>query len=124
MAAIVNQLENGHPHEPGDCAIVALAVYLQVPYTEILRRASVRDSAKGRRGLWPTTMQKIAADFGRTLTRAKLTEDSYGVIVVPGHAAVVRAGLVLDRLTVWDVDDWLSNQKMAPSDAFVLVEAE
>lgn len=119
-AAVINKIEAGHPDEPADCALVSLATYLGCSYTDCIRLAMVRDAAGGKRGHWPGTIIRIAADMGHTLRRRKLTEDSYGICCVPGHAAVVREGLVIDRYTVWPVDVWLKAFGAKPSDATVL----
>jgi len=123
-APIVNRVEVGHQDERADCAMSALACYLDVSYTDTIRLATVMDSHHGKRGLWPATMIRIAADFGFTLRRQKLTEDSYGIILVPGHAAVVRQELVIDRNTIWPLDVWLAQFRCRPSKATVLSVVE
>ena len=123
-AQIINRIEAGHRDERADCAMSALSVYLGVSYTDCIRLATVLDHQHGKRGLWPGTLIRMAADFGHTLVRRKLTEDSYGVICIPGHAAVVRGELVIDRDTIWPVDVWLRAFKMRPSDATVLEVAD
>lgn len=119
-AAVINKIEAGHPDETSDCAMVSLATYLGVSYTDCIRLAVARDSELGKRGLWPAAIIKIAADLGHTLKRRKLHDDSYGIILVPKHAAVVREGLVIDRWTVWPLDVWLAAFKVQPSKATVL----
>lgn len=47
MPALVNRLEHGHDDEPGDCAMVALAVYTGTPYTDVLRAVSALDRQQG-----------------------------------------------------------------------------
>ncbi len=123
-AAAILKIEPGHPDERADCAMSALACYLGVSYTDCIRLATVMDRQHGKRGLWPATVIRIAADFGHTLKRAKLTEDSRGVILVPGHAAVVWNELVIDRDTIWPIDVWLAAFKCKPSRAQVLTVAE
>ena len=119
-AAVINRIEAGHRDEQADCAMSALACYLGVSYTDCIRLATVLDREHGKRGLWPQTMIRIAADFGHALKRTKLVEDSYGIVVIPGHAAVVREGLIIDRDTIWPVDVWLAAFKTKPSKAIVL----
>ena len=116
----INKIETGHKDEGADCAMSALACYLGVSYTDTIRLATVMDRNHGKRGLWPGTLIRIAADFGHTLKRTTLTEDSYGVLCVPGHAAVVRNELVIDRDTIWPVDVWLAAFKCKSSRAIVL----
>lgn len=123
-AAVINKLEAGHPDEPADCAMVALKAYLDVSYTDIIRCATLRDSCEGKRGLWPATAIKIAADLGHALKRTRLTEDSYGVVFVPGHAAMVRNGLVFDRKEVMPLRVWMKKQKVPRSRATVLVAVD
>lgn len=118
--AVINKIEAGHPDEGADCAMVSLATYLGVSYTDTIRLAAARDSHMGKRGLWPGTIIRIAGDLGHTLRRRRLDEDSYGLILIPGHCAVVREGLVIDRWTIWPLDVWLAAFKMRPSDATVL----
>ena len=112
MPAAVNRLEAGYPDETGDCAMVALSVYLGVPYTDVLRVVASADRHQGRRGLWRRTMIRVAATLGHTLRKRRIRDDSYGILVTHDHAAVVRGGLVLDRLTVWTRADWLADQRV------------
>ena len=105
----VNHLTQGL--EPNDCVVVALHCYLGVPYTEILRLAVYHDTKGGRQGFWMRTIGKMAAALGQPLKRRKLTPDSYGIIHVSGHAAVVRKTLVLDRDEVLDVGLWLRKHR-------------
>ncbi len=124
-AAAILKIEPGHPDERADCAMSALACYLGVSYTDCIRLATVMDREHGKRGLWPGTIVRIAAEFGHTLKRTKLTEESRGVIIVPGHAAVVcNEPVVIDRDTVWPVDVWLAAFKCPPSRAKVLTVVE
>ena len=116
-AAVINRIETGHPDEQADCVMVSLATYLAISYTDVIRLATVLDSQHGKRGLWPGTAIRIAADFGHTLKRRKLTEDSYGIVFTPTHAGVVREGLVIDRNTIWPVDVWLKTLRCPPSRA-------
>lgn len=123
-AAEVNRLESGYPDEPADCAIVSLAIYLGVPYTDVLRAATMLDSKQGRGGLYRRTIQKVSAQLGHPLKWRKRfdPDEDYGVICAVDHAAVLRAGLVLDRVTVWPVEAWLNNQQARLVDC-VLLEA-
>jgi len=109
-AAAVNRLEAGYPGDP-DCGLVALSVYLGVSYTDVLRAVTTLDRRQGRNGLWRRTMVRVAAALGYTLKRRTPDEEAYGILVTADHAAVLRGGLVLDRLTVWELDDWLRDQK-------------
>ena len=122
-ASDVNRLEAGRDDEMGDCAIVAMCAYLGLSYTEVIRAATIHDDDMGRLGLWRKTIQRIAATFGEPLLirRQFDWDEDYGILCGSGHAAVLRNGLVLDRLTVWEWRDWLAYQKDAPSDCVLLV---
>ena len=114
IPAAVNRLENGHDTEPNDCAIVSIGCYLGIPYTDVIRTAARVVDHGGRNGLTLPVMRRIATLFDAPLiTKREFDpEDSYGIVValprggIP-HASVVRSGLVLDRLTVWEWTDWL-----------------
>jgi hypothetical protein len=105
----VNHLTQGL--EPNDCAVVALHCYLGVAYTDILRLAVYHDAKAGRQGLWMRTICKMAEELGHPLKRRRLTAQSYGIIHVSGHAAVVRKTLVMDRDEVLDVALWLRKHR-------------
>lgn len=106
MAGVkVNVLSPGW--ESHDCAIVALHCYLGTPYPDLVRLAVRYDAKEGRDGLYMTTMCAIAEDVGHTMRKTKLHDASYGIITVPGHAAVVRERLVMDRDQVYTVKHWL-----------------
>lgn len=122
--AVINRVEPGHPDERADCAMSALAVYLGVSYTDAIRLATVLDRNHGKRGLFTNTIIRIAADFGHTLRRTKLHDDSYGIICGPDHCAVVRNELVIDRNTIWPVDLWLREWRARPADTIVLEAVE
>lgn len=124
-AASVNHLETGHRDEPGDCAMVALAVYLGLPYTDVLRAVAALDQQQGKAGLKRRTIQRVGAALGVPLSiRSKFTPQDYGIIVSLDHAAVLRSGLVLDRLAVWDWPHWLRKQKCKASDCVLLMARE
>lgn len=122
----VNELDPGHPDEKGDCGMVALKVYLGIPYTSALRAATLLDSEQGRNGLWTRTMQRIAHEHGTRLVQRRRFDwdEDYGLIVAPRHAAVLRNGLVLDRMTVWEWPAWLAEQGAEAEDCLLLVAKE
>lgn len=122
-AVDVNELDPGHPDESGDCCMVALKVYLGIKYTEALRSATRLDDEQGRKGLWTRTVQRIAHEHGHTLTRRRKIdwEEDYGIVLTPRHAAVLRNGLVLDRMTVWEPEAWLKHWQADASDCTLLV---
>lgn len=124
MSALdVNELDPGHPDERGDCALVSLKVYLGIKYTEGLRAATVLDNEQGRKGLWTRTIQQIAQAHGHKLVKRRSFdwEDAYGIILAPTHAAVLRNGLVLDRMTVWEWSAWVKAWNCEPDDCILLV---
>jgi hypothetical protein len=101
--------------QSNDCATWALSTYLGVPYDQVWQAVQKLDRCKGKNGLHTRTMRRIADALGRPLKRlppTKITDDSYGVLVISakkdGHAAVIRNGLVFDTdSTVWDLPSWL-----------------
>lgn len=127
MSALdVNEMDPGHPDEAGDCAMVALKVLLGIKYTDALRAAARLDTEEGRNGLWMRTMQRIAHEHGHKLVQRRRFDwdDAYGLICAPSHAAVLRNGLVLDRMTVWPWDAWLKAQEAEPDQCVLLVVKE
>lgn len=125
-AAEVNRLESGYPDEAADCAIVSLAIYLGVAYTDVLRATTVLDRKQGRDGLYRKTIQRVSAELGHPLKWRKRfdPDEDYGVICSADHAAVLRGGLVLDRIMVWPVEAWLKAQGARLADCVLLVAAE
>ena len=126
MGCPVNRLEAGHEAEHADCAIVSLGVLLGVPYTEMLRAATLVDSHHGRDGMTVRNIRKMAEVFKVKLARKRKPDfdEDYGLIVTQDHCAVLRNGLVLDRLMVWEWADWLVDQKCAASEAELWVVKE
>jgi hypothetical protein len=127
-AADVNHLIAGYET---DCGIVALSVYLGVSYPDVVRAAALIDRRAGLHGLWRTTAMQVAAALGMPLARHRRfdPDDAYGVIVTgdvrdADHAGVLRNGLVLDRLAVWDLTDWLKYHKATLAKCSLLVVKE
>lgn len=122
----VNELDPGHPDEKGDCALVALKVFLGIKYTEALRSATWLDKEQGRNGLWTRTIQRIAFEHGTKLVQRRKFDwdEAYGIILAPKHAAVLRNGLVLDRMEVWEWESWLATQQAEPEECVLLVPAK
>lgn len=121
---LVNHLYAGDPDGEGDCAILALKVYLGLDYNDIVRMAVFHDRYAGKRGLWPSTILAIAADLGHRLRKERLRTDSYGVVLVPGHAAVIRHRLVLDRAEVFDARNWIRKFNRKRGQVWVLTSEE
>jgi hypothetical protein len=122
----VNELDPGHPDETGDCAMVALKVYLGIKYTEALRAATRLDKQQGRQGLWTRTIRRIAYEQGHTLVQRRKFHwnTDYGLIVGPRHVAVLRNGLVLDRMDVMSYEKWLKRWKAEAGDHVLLTVKE
>lgn len=113
--AVVNHLDAGSASEPHDCALRALSAYLGVAYTDIIRIAARVVEDGGKHGLMDATIKHIAKLCGTPLREIRAEfdpDDAYGIVIVDwrglntGHAAVLREGLVLDRLEVWSWEDW------------------
>jgi hypothetical protein len=122
----VNEMDPGHPDERGDCGPVALKIFLGIKYTESLRAAVRLDAEEGRNGLWLRTIQRIAFKHGTRLVQRKNFdwEEDYGIIATPNHVAVLRNGLVLDRMEVWPWEVWLADHHADPDDCVLLVVKE
>lgn len=111
--------------QSNDCAIWALKTYLGLDYSEVWRVVQKLDRSKGRRGLHTKTILRVADALGRPLKRlppTKVTDESYGVLVVTdgdgdGHAIVVRNGLAFDTdSTNWDLPSWLKVRRAVIDD--------
>lgn len=110
----------------GDCAISALASYLDVSYVDVWRAAAVVDKRQGRDGLWRRTHQRVAAHLGHTLVQRRKfdPETAYGVVITNEHSAVLREGFVLDRNGLWPWDAWASHHGVDVEDCVLLVAKE
>jgi hypothetical protein len=119
----INELDPGHPDEKGDCGPVALKIALGIKYTESLRAATRLDKEQGRKGLWLRTIQRIAFEHGTRLVQRRRFdwEDSYGIVSIRNHVAVLRNGLVLDRMETMEWEVWLERYKAKASEAVLLV---
>ena len=102
--------------QSNDCVTWALALYLGKGYDEVWQTVVKLDRSKGKNGLHTATALRVAKKLGHVLRKVsatKITDDTYGVIMVThpetAHAAVVRNGLVFDvDMTVWDLPAWLT----------------
>lgn len=120
-AAVINKVEAGHADEQADCCMTSLATYLGVAYTDCIRFATVFDRQAGKRGLTIRAVKRIAAELGHPLRSIKFTEDVYGIIFAPSHAAVLRNELVIDRASVWPLDVWMKEHKARPTNTTILI---
>lgn len=113
-----------------DCGIAALATLCGVSYEEAL--LAVGD----RKVINSGVMLKQIRDAGRRL-KTPLTlklrfdpKDSVGIIGFnshtwkTGHVAILRYGVVYDLqdLTVWDLDDYLSNHQATVASLLIIRE--
>lgn len=123
LPAVINRLENGHETETADCALIALGNYLDIPYTDVIRAAARVVEDGGRSGLTLPVIKRIAKLFNAPLRVLNTfdPEEAYGIALVPGHAAVLRNGMVMDRLLVFEWADWLQAQKCSPKKCRLLV---
>ena len=126
--ADVNRLEAGHDTETADCAIIAIGVYLGVPYTDIIRIAARVVEDGGRNGLSRPALLQIARMCQAPL-RVRRTfdpDESYGIVwseprkAARAHCAVLKWGQVLDRRDVWPWDAWLLDQKSSVRECVLL----
>jgi hypothetical protein len=110
-AATVNTLRPGL--EPNDCAICALACYLDVSYTDALRAAAENDREAAYEGLDTEGVIQAAEELGCTLTRVRRFDPAgvYGIVLTHDHAAVLRHGWVLDRDQVFPWAEWRKKYK-------------
>lgn len=102
-----------------DCALVALSIYLGVPYEDVLGVACrITSSEKPhRRGLYTGEIKRIALRLGRTLRLrrsfdADEDEGIFGFLHTArneGHVAYGKRGLLWDvDGTVWEMDTYLA----------------
>lgn len=103
----------------GDCAIVALSIYLEVPYEDVLGvacRITASDTPHNR-GLYTGEIKRIAQRLGKTLKlrRAFDIEEDEGIFGFlhstrhEGHVAFGKRGLLWDvDGTVWEMDAYLA----------------
>jgi hypothetical protein len=115
--------------ERNDCALCVLAMYLGVSYEDVLREVAVRDRPhQGRQGLRLNEIEQIARALGTPLKRHRKYDlnAAYGILSVPDHVVLLRAGVVVDPEpsggSVWEVDDYLDAYHLRPG--FLLVATD
>ncbi len=113
-----------------DCAVLALARYLGLPYLEVLQAACLL-TQQPLNGLTTRQMKAVAQTLGTPLkvTRTFDPDDTYGIVLLEDHCAVLRNGLVFEYdATVWDWDIWLPRhqrlRKGLPERPSLLVESK
>ena len=111
-----------HQQEDMDCGVCALAMYLGIPYPDVLRAVTVSDRHQGKQGLWTATIQRVAKRLGHPLRKVKRVdwEQGYGILLLPAHASILRNGLVIDNGCVWDADAYLAHWCLEPTDCELL----
>ena len=114
-------------YEDTDCAIIALAMYLGIPYPDVLRATTKVVGDAGRQGLLVKEIRRVAKRLGTPLVyrrRVDLDED-YGILSLPGHVVVLRNGLVFDGAFVWDAHDYLKTKNLRrPSGVLTTADPE
>jgi hypothetical protein len=129
MPAEILRVEPGHESERADCAIVSLSVYLDVPYTDVIRVAARVVEDGGRHGLVMPVVKRIARLCGAPLrvSRRFDADEAFGIVWVErekdptAHCAVLRWGQVLDRAVLWPWDAWLAAHHATADDCVLLV---
>jgi len=104
--------------EDADCAVASIAMYLAIPYNEVLRAVVATDRKdEGRTGLTNEEMQKVAKRLGYNLRWYSAADpnfdpdETYGILVVEEHACVLRNGLVIEvNGSVWEYDTYILNE--------------
>ena len=98
----------------GDCAIAVLAMYLGLNYEDILSVATqtLKRPLLHRAGMWTKDIRQTAEALGVPLKlRRKFDlETANGILILRGHVAVLRDGMVVDSSdgTIWDADVYVS----------------
>lgn len=116
--------------ERADCAICAMAMYSGHSYEDVLREVVLVDPRwHGRKGLSDHQVRKVMRTLGvpvRYRSRVDLDED-YGMLRFSDHLALIRNGLLIDGLTLWEIEDWRRHRGYDKPDAvcgiFVAAEA-
>lgn len=106
-----------------DCAIVALSVYLDLPYAQIAAAVAVVAPRAFIRGMWSTEIRRVAALFEQPLRskrKFRIADRESGILVlqmpVGRHAAVLFEGTVVnpsDGMT-WNYAAYLKRYRAKP----------
>jgi hypothetical protein len=113
MASTLLPMLTVMPQRDADCAIVALAVYLNVRYEDALEVASLQATSPHRKGLSIDEIIGAAKMLGVELIRRRKPdiENDHGILDIglygskrKGHVAVLRWGLIFDSGSVWEPD--------------------
>lgn len=105
---------------PGDCALCALSMALNIPFEDVLA-AAVKATNSGRvhhLGMTTAQIKRTAARLGQPvrLRRGVDLDEDEGVLIVgrgtDQHATVLKAGLIFDGDgTVWEHAMYLTEKK-------------
>ena len=112
---------------PGDCAVVALSMYLGRPYEDVFAIAVsvTKNTAFHKTGLYYSHIRRIAKKFATPLytyrtpaVRFMDLETACGLLGVMNrtdqHVVFIKAGLVFDfDGTVWELDTYLKHHNYA-----------
>lgn len=112
----------------GDCAVVALSMYLGRPYEDVFAAAAsiTKNILFHKTGMFWTQIHQTAALFGTVLHTRKITkahdlENMCGLLGLTAtskreqHVVFVKAGLVFDSDgTVWEIETFLKHTKHRP----------
>ncbi len=114
-----------------DCAVLALARYLGLPYLEVLQTACLL-TRQPLNGLTTKQMKAVALTLGTRLKVVRTFDPNttYGIVLLEDHCAVLWNGLVFEydaTVLKWEV--WLPlhltvNKKGIPERPSLLVEAK
>ena len=107
--------------EHADCAVVALAMWLGLPYTQVAAAvATVRPLALAN-GMYQSEIQKVARIFDRTLKvrrKFNLEDRPSGLLMLDmgdgHHAVVLFEGVIISDGKVWNYDAFLAQAKAKP----------
>lgn len=113
----------------GDCALVALAMYLGVSYEDALGEASQIADKPHRKGLFLDQIERAASALGVELKRKRKVDfdNDHGILVVTckknrefkDHVVVLRWGLLFDtECDVWEPDAFLEHYDAKPATLF------
>lgn len=107
--------------EASDCAVIALAQWLGLPYTQVAAAvATVRPMALAD-GMYQSEIKKVARIFDRSLKvrrRFSLEDRPSGLLMLEmadgHHAVVLFEGVIISDGKVWNYDAFLAQAKAKP----------
>jgi hypothetical protein len=107
--------------EAADCGVVALALWLGLPYSQVAAAvATVRPLALVN-GMYQSEIQKVARIFDRTLKvrrRFNLDDKPSGLLMLDmgdgHHAVVLFEGVIISDGKVWNYDAFMTQAKAKP----------